>query len=88
MALISIVPRPAASASAAPEIPAKIMLASTLTWARPPLMLPTTQLAKSKIFWVMPRAFIILPARMKNGTASRETVFVLFAICCGTESRS
>ena len=51
-------------------------------------MLPTTQLAKSKIFWVMPRAFIMLPARMKNGTASRETVLVLFAICWGTDSRS
>jgi len=38
IALISISPSPAASATAEPEMPAKIRLARTLTWASPPLM--------------------------------------------------
>ena len=36
MALISTAPRPPASATADPDMPAKIMLPSTLTYPRPP----------------------------------------------------
>ena len=88
MARISMVPRPAASATAAPEMPAKIMLANTFTWARPPRMKPTTLAAKSKIFWVMPSVFIRLAARMKNGTAISGTLWVLLLMTWGMERRS
>ncbi len=70
IALISILPRPIASASAAPDTPAKIIDASTATWASPPRTWPTTARANVKIRAVMPPVFIRLPARMKNGIAS------------------
>ena len=57
------------SATAEPETPAKIIEASTLTWASPARKCPTSALAKLKILSVMPTAFIRLPAMMKNGTA-------------------
>ena len=40
MALISTFPKPDVSASPEPDMPAKIMLATTLTWARPALKWP------------------------------------------------
>ena len=49
MALISSAPRPAASAYAEPDIPAKIMLATTLTWARPAFRCPKMESAKLNI---------------------------------------
>ncbi len=70
MALISIVPRPAASAMAVPLMPAKITEPTTLTCPRPPLSQPTSDSAKLKMRFVMPALFIRLPARMKKGTAS------------------
>ena len=70
MAFISIMPSPAASATAAPDMPEKIMLAMTLTWPRPPQMCPTRARAKRNIRSVIPPVFIRLPARMKNGMAS------------------
>src|SRR5664280_1134469 len=69
MALISITPRPIASASAAPETPANIMEARTLTCARPPRTWPTSVRAKPTIRSVMPPEFIRFPARMKKGMA-------------------
>ena len=42
IALISIVPRPPASATAVPDMPAKITLPMTLTWPRPPFSQPTS----------------------------------------------
>jgi hypothetical protein len=74
MALISMVPRPPASAMAAPDMPAKIMLARTLAWPSPPGMCPTRAEAKRKSRRVTPPVFIRLPARMKNGTASNAYV--------------
>ncbi len=71
IALISITPRPAASATADPDMPAKIMLPITLTCARPPRIRPTRRLATANIRSVVPPTFIRLPARMKNGIASR-----------------
>ena len=70
IAAISITPSPAASATAEPDIPAKIMLPSTLTWARPPRARPTSSCVKSKMRCVIPPVLIRLPAKMKNGTAS------------------
>jgi len=70
MALISTVPSPAASAAAVPDMPAKIMLATTLTWPRPPRRWPTSVLANPKIRSVMPVAFITLAARRKNEAES------------------
>ena len=83
-----MVPRPAASATAAPEMPAKIMLATTLTCARPPRMLPTRAAAKSKMRCVTPSAFIRLAARMKKGTASMIVLLTLADMNCGIDSRS
>ena len=69
MASISMAPRPPASATAEPDMPAKIMLATTLEWASPPGIQPTSSLAVSKIFSVILPAFIRLPARINSGTA-------------------
>ena len=88
MARISMEPRPAASATAAPEMPAKIMLASTLTWAKPPRTEPTILAAKSKIRWVMPTAFMILAARMKNGTAISSKLWPVWDMIWGMERMS
>lgn len=71
MALFSTEPSPARSASAAPDMPAKIMLAATLTCARPPRMGLNKALANANMRSVTPPAFIRLPASTKNGTASR-----------------
>ncbi len=50
-------------------MPAKMTLAPTFTWPRPPCIQPTVARAKEKMRVVMPAEFIRLPARMKNGTA-------------------
>ena len=63
-------PRPAASATAEPDMPANSMLPSTFTCANPPCTRPTSSLATSKIRSVVPPTFIRLPARMKKGMAS------------------
>jgi len=76
MALYSIVPRPAASATAAPLIPEKIMLTTTLTCPRPPGSGPTASSAKSKMSDVIPMAFIIRPANRKNGMARSVNEFI------------
>ena len=70
MAFSSIAPIPPVSASALPDMPAKITLQKTLTWPRPPGMWPTSMLQKSKIRVATPPAFMIVPASMKNGIAS------------------
>ena len=46
IALISSTPRPPASAMAEPDMPEKMRLPSTLTWASPPVKWPTRALAK------------------------------------------
>ena len=70
IALISTVPRPAASACATPDMPAKIRLAKMLTCARPPRRWPTSATANSKIRAAMPPMFIRLPASTNSGIAS------------------
>jgi hypothetical protein len=69
MALSSIAPRPPASAMAVPDMPEKMMLARMLAWPSPPVMWPTALSANSKMRRVMPPVFMMLPARMKKGTA-------------------
>ena len=54
IALISILPSPPASATADPDMPAKIMLAMTLTWPRSPGTDPTMLRASRKMRSVMP----------------------------------
>ncbi len=87
MASSSTIPIPAASATAAPDIPAKIMLLTTFTWPRPPLMWPTMFWARRKIRWVMPPVFIRLPTRMKKGMARRGKPVVLEYILAGIMDR-
>ena len=84
IALISIAPRPPASATAAPDMPAKITDAPTFTWPSPPRIHPTRASAKLKIRSVMPAVFIRLPARMKNGTASKGKLSTPLIMRCAT----
>ena len=51
-------------------------------------MNPTTLAAKSKMRWVMPRVFIRLAARMKNGTAISSKLWVDRAMICGMDRGS
>ena len=76
MAGSSTLPVPAASATPEPDMPAMIMLATTDTCARPPVIWPTRVRAKETSRSVMPPVFIRLPARMKNGIASRGKVSI------------
>jgi hypothetical protein len=46
IALISRMPRPPASAMAEPDMPEKIRLPRTFTWASPPVKCPTSAFAK------------------------------------------
>src|SRR6056297_326788 len=84
IALISMEPSPPASATAAPDMPAKITEAPTLTCPRPPRIQPTSASAKLKIRSVMPALFIRLPARMKNGTASKGKLSTPLMTLCAT----
>ena len=81
IALISITPRPLASETAVPDIPAKIILLTILTWARPPGSHPTNFFAKSNSRSVVPLEFISFPASRNMGTASNVNVFRPPIIC-------
>jgi len=84
IALCSTWPRPAASAMADPDIPEKMTLAITHTCPSPPGTCPIIALAKRKMRLVMPPVFMRLPARMKNGMASRVKLVVEAYIRCGS----
>ena len=77
-------PSPPASATAAPDMPAKITEAPTFTCPSPPRIHPTRASAKLKIRSVMPEVFIRLPARMKNGTASSGKLSTPLMTRCAT----
>ena len=64
-------PLPAASAIAEPDMPAKMIDCTTLTWARPPRKRPTSASQKCSSRAVIEPEFMISAARMKSGTASR-----------------
>ena len=67
---IDIIPGPAASATALPDIDEKITLTRMLTCARPPRARPTTASAARQRRSEMVPAFIMLAARMNMGIAS------------------
>ena len=69
-------PRAATVAGPLPEIAAKIIAAKTATIARPPRMRPTNSRQKLISRREIPPIFIMLPASMKNGTASSERLLV------------
>ena len=80
MAFNSTWPRPAASATAAPDMPAKIRLATTLACPRPPGKKPTSRRAKLKSRLVMPAVFISLAARMNRGMARSRKLLTPYCI--------
>src|SRR5437762_3814247 len=73
-------PTPAASAVEDPEIPAKSIDTSTLTWPSPPGRWPTSTRDRLISFSVMPAVFIRFAASMKNGIASRRNELYDFSI--------
>ena len=75
-------PTAAAAATADPEIEPNIILASTLTCAKEPGKRPPNTLANSIKRNAIPPRFIILPARIKNGIASKEKLSRPDAIFC------
>ena len=64
-------PEAAASARAEPDIPAKMMLCTTLTCASPPRKRPTRASQKRSSRSVMLPVFMNSAARMNSGMASR-----------------
>src|SRR5436190_5080785 len=79
-------PSPARSASAAPEMPEKIISAAMVTCANPPRIQPNRSRAKLKIRSVMPLMLRRLPASTKKGTASSAKLSTLSSIIRGTTS--
>ena len=84
MASISMFPRPPASATAVPDIPAKSMEQMMFAWPMPPGTVPTMVLAKRNSFLVTPLVFMKLPIRIKNGQASMVKEFAACVILCTT----
>ena len=82
-----MLPSPPASATAAPDMPAKMTLAPTFTWPSPPCIQPTVARAKLKMRVVMPAVFIKWPARMKNGTAISGKELMPFTMLCEHDHR-
>src|SRR5512145_168110 len=67
---ITTLPIAAASATDEPEISLWIMVATTVTIARPPRMKPTRLFARLTRRWDIPEVSMRPPARMKSGIAS------------------
>ena len=65
-----ILPIPAASATAEPDIPEKISEAMTLTWPSPPRKRPTMAIQKFSNRSEIVPAFMILAATINSGTLS------------------
>ena len=68
---MKMLPRAAVSATAAPEMPPKMMLVTMFTWASPPLSRPKKRLAKSTSRVVSPTLFMMSPASRKKGRARK-----------------
>jgi hypothetical protein len=75
------------SATAEPEIPPKIMLASIFIRASPPRTQPIKELEKATIRSVIPPEFITAPARTKKGIAIRGKESIPPTILCTTIAR-
>ena len=95
MAGMMMEPSPAASAFEEPEMPAKIMLVTTLTCPRPPGRWPTMACASRRSMLVMPAQFMRLAARTKKGIASKmkEPYWIIMrwssmmGVTCGVRMR-
>ena len=83
MALISTMPRPAQSATAAPDMPANIIELTMFTWARPPRRRLTRAEAKLKMRSVISSLLSRLPVMMKKGTASSAPLKIPSSTCWG-----
>src|SRR4051812_15685378 len=68
-------------------MPAKIMLATTMTCASPPRQWPTSAAANPQMRRLRPMVVKRFPARMKNGTASRAMLCTPSIMYCGTSAR-
>ena len=66
---MEILPVPAASATAEPDMPEKMMLTTMFTWPRPPRNRPTSATQKSFSRVVMEPEFMTFAAMMNSGTA-------------------
>ncbi len=88
MAGIRTTPVPVASATADPDMPAMIMLVTTVTWPSPPRICPTRHWAKCTRRCVIPPVFMRLPARMKKGIASSVKLVVPEYMRAGSMSRT
>ena len=71
-----MLPSAATVAGPEPEIAAKKQEQMTVTNARPLRRCPTQALAKAISFSEIPACSMMLPARMKNGMASSENLWV------------
>ena len=77
-----ILPEAAASASAEPDMLEKMMLCTTLTWARPPRKRPTIALQKCSSLSMMLPVFMNSAARMNSGIASSSWLAIMpFSNC-------
>src|ERR687890_1965314 len=77
-------PMAATSALEEPEIPAKNILTTVTTWARPPRMWPTNAWAKLTSRSVTFEDAMISPSSMKKGTASKGTTLMPLNISATT----
>lgn len=86
MALISIAPTEAISATEEPETPEKMTDEMTLTWPSPPGSQPTIASAKSKMRSATRPRSITVPTKIKSGTATRRKEFIDENIVCDRRS--
>ena len=84
MASISMLPRPPASATAVPLMPANSAEHRIFAWPMPPGTVPTISLAKRNILRVTPPVFIRLPIRMKKGAAIMVKELEAWVMRCTT----
>ncbi len=73
-------PGPAASVMALPEMPEKIMLASTVTWPMPPRKRPTSTFAAAQRRSETVAAFMMFAARMNIGIATSTYIALIWFI--------
>ena len=71
-----------AAATEEPDSAPKSMLPTILAWAREPGIQPTNSFAKFTRRLAIPPLFMMLPARMKRGMASREKLSTPLFIFC------
>jgi hypothetical protein len=81
-------PIEAVSATAVPDIPAKIIDEPILANPIPPRMCPNSLSPKSTIFCVIPPTFIRLPANTNPGIANNTKESMPPYIFCGNANRS